>query len=141
MDWFKTIQENVDLLSGIGSDPTGGMTRLLYSDSWLEAQNAVKNKLEEIGMETHFDEIGNLFGRMEGSKYPDETIMSGSHIDTVINGGNLDGQFGVIAAYVAMAYLKENIRPTLAFNGSHLDGRGRGQPFPDCVLGKQKLCQ
>ena len=56
MDWFKTIQENVDLLSGIGSDPTGGMTRLLYSDSWLEAQNAVKNKLEEIGMETHFDE-------------------------------------------------------------------------------------
>ena len=139
MDWFKTIQENVDLLSGIGSDPTGGMTRLLYSDSWLEAQNAVKNKLEEIGMETHFDEIGNLFGRMEGSKYPDETIMSGSHIDTVINGGNLDGQFGVIAAYVAMAYLKETYGQPLRSMEVISMAEEEGSRFPTVFWGSKNF--
>ncbi|MDE1547664.1 allantoate deiminase [Jeotgalibaca caeni] len=107
MDLMKQVQENVDLLSQIGSDPTGGMTRLLYSKSWLEAQQAVKAKLEEIGMETRFDGIGNLFGRIEGSELPEETILSGSHIDTVVNGGTLDGQFGVIAAYLAVQYLVE----------------------------------
>ncbi|MGA9518324.1 MAG: allantoate deiminase [Trichococcus sp.] len=139
MDWFKTIQENVDLLSGIGSDPTGGMTRLLYSDSWLEAQNAVKNKLEEIGMETHFDEIGNLFGRMEGSEYPDETIMSGSHIDTVINGGNLDGQFGVIAAYVAMAYLKETYGQPLRSMEVISMAEEEGSRFPTVFWGSKNF--
>ncbi|PTQ81609.1 allantoate deiminase [Trichococcus patagoniensis] len=139
MDWFKTIQENVDLLSGIGSDPTGGMTRLLYSDSWLEAQNAVKNKLEEIGMETHFDEIGNLFGRMEGSEYPDETIMSGSHIDTVINGGNLDGQFGVIAAYVAMAYLKETYGQPLRSLEVISMAEEEGSRFPTVFWGSKNF--
>lgn len=57
----KVLQENIDHLSSIGNDPTGGMTRLLYSDSWLEAQKSVKEKLEAIGMTASFDEIGNLF--------------------------------------------------------------------------------
>lgn len=107
MDLEKVLKENIACLSNIGNDPTGGMTRLLYSDSWLAAQNCVKEKLEGIGMSASFDEVGNLFGRVEGTQYPEETILSGSHIDTVVNGGTLDGQFGVIAAYVAIQYLIE----------------------------------
>lgn len=103
----KVLKENIDALSNIGSDPTGGMTRLLYSDSWLEAQKYVQKQLEEEGLTTSFDEIGNLFGRVEGTKYPEETIMSGSHIDTVTNGGTLDGQYGVISSYLAVRYLLE----------------------------------
>lgn len=105
MEWDNIVKENVEWLSSIGNDVTGGMTRLLYSDSWLEAQKGVEHKLNDLGFTTTFDEIGNLFGRIEGSKYPNETIMSGSHIDTVVNGGTLDGQFGIIAAYLAMAHL------------------------------------
>ncbi len=139
MDWFKTIQENVDWLSSIGSDPTGGMTRLLYTDSWLEAQNALKTKLEEIGMTTRFDEIGNLFGRLEGSTYPDETIMSGSHIDTVVNGGNLDGQFGIIAAYVAMAYLKETYGQPLRSLEVISMAEEEGSRFPTVFWGSKNF--
>ena len=61
--------------------------------------------MEAFGMQTHYDEIGNLFGRIEGSELPEETVMSGSHIDTVANGGHLDGQFGILAAVTAMEYL------------------------------------
>jgi allantoate deiminase len=139
MDWFKTIQENVDWLSSIGNDPTGGMTRLLYSDSWLEAQNAVKTKLEEIGMTTRFDEIGNLFGRLEGSAYPDETIMSGSHVDTVVNGGNLDGQFGIIAAYLAMGYLKETYGQPLRALEVISMAEEEGSRFPTVFWGSKNF--
>lgn len=107
MDFTKEVKENIALLSSIGNDVTGGMTRLLYSESWLEAQNVVKEKMESIGMETKFDAVGNLFGRIEGTELPEETILAGSHIDTVVNGGTLDGQFGVISAYLSVAYLVE----------------------------------
>ena len=105
MDLEKVLLENIKNLSNIGSDPTGGMTRLLYTDSWKQAQEYVEKTMSEIGLDVNFDAVGNLFGRVEGTKYPNETVMSGSHIDTVVNGGTLDGQFGVIAAYVAVQYL------------------------------------
>ncbi len=103
----KVLKREIDALSAIGSDPSGGMTRLLYSESWLEAQKYVENYLDKVGMDTYYDEIGNLFGRIEGQKHPDETILVGSHIDTVVNGGNLDGQYGVITAYLATQRLIE----------------------------------
>ncbi|MDN6626095.1 MAG: allantoate deiminase [Pisciglobus halotolerans] len=105
MDFSKEVEENVKALSNIGSDPKGGITRLLYSDSWAQAQKFVEGKMKSIGMETKYDAIGNLFGRVEGSEQPEETIMAGSHIDTVVNGGTLDGQFGVISAYLSVSYL------------------------------------
>lgn len=50
--------------------------------------------MSDSGLETRFDEVGNLYGRLPGSRFPDDVILSGSHIDSVVNGGNLDGQFG-----------------------------------------------
>ena len=58
------------------------------------------------GLETRFDEVGNLYGRLNGTEYPQEVVLSGSHIDTVVNGGNLDGQFGALAAWLAIDWLK-----------------------------------
>lgn len=85
----------------------GGITRLLYSDEWQQAVHALKETLESAGFDATFDDVGNLTGRLEGSKYPDEKIVSGSHIDTVVEGGHLDGQFGILAAVTAMKALKE----------------------------------
>ncbi|EAG2306616.1 hydantoinase/carbamoylase family amidase, partial [Listeria monocytogenes] len=107
MELKKEVAAMINALSQIGSDPTGGMTRLLYTDSWKEAQSFVEKQLKETGLTTSYDAVGNLFGRMEGSQYPEETILSGSHIDTVVNGGTLDGQYGVVAAALAIKYLKE----------------------------------
>lgn len=105
MELATKLDERLKAVSSIGNDPTGGMTRLLYTDSWLEAQKYVKQQMESFGMTTKFDDVGNLFGRIEGSENPDETIMTGSHIDTVVNGGKLDGQFGVCASLTAAEFL------------------------------------
>lgn len=105
MELAGVLKQRIEDLSAIGNDPTGGMTRLLYTDSWLEAQKYVEAQSKEFGLETHFDEVGNFFGKIRGTEFPEETIMSGSHIDTVVNGGTLDGQYGVIAAMTAIQYL------------------------------------
>ncbi|MGY3777938.1 allantoate deiminase [Isobaculum melis] len=135
----KEVLENVAWISGIGADPTGGTTRLLYDETWLEAQNGVKAKLEEIGMATKFDRIGNLFGRIEGSRYPNETIMSGSHIDTVVNGGKLDGQFGVVAAYLAMKMLQEEHGQPLRSLEVISMAEEEGSRFPFAFWGSKNL--
>ncbi|KAF0657959.1 hypothetical protein L244_01160, partial [Salmonella enterica subsp. enterica serovar Worthington str. BCH-3194] len=82
------------------------MTRLLYSPEWLETQQQFKKRMAESGLETRFDDVGNLYGRLCGTQFPEQVILSGSHIDTVVNGGNLDGQFGALAAWLAIDWLK-----------------------------------
>ncbi|MHC5268559.1 allantoate deiminase [Enterococcus sp. LJL98] len=105
MEIAKTFERRDTELSAIGSDPTGGLTRLLYTDVWKAGQEYVKAEMESFGMVTCYDEIGNLYGRLAGTEKPEETILSGSHIDTVVNGGHLDGQYGILAAMTAMEYL------------------------------------
>lgn len=105
---YDDVANAVKWISSFGGLEQGGTTRLLYTPEWLAAQNALKGRMTQIGMESDFDEIGNLFGRFKGSKYPDEVIMSGSHVDTVVNGGKLDGQLGIIAALLAMQYLHQH---------------------------------
>lgn len=98
----------LDALAGKAADPAGGITRLLYTPEWVDSQHELKKIMEEAGLKTYFDEVGNLFGRVEGNALPDETILTGSHVDTVKNGGKLDGMFGIAAGIVALDYLKKN---------------------------------
>jgi allantoate deiminase len=102
----KEVVERLEWLGGFGKDPAGGVTRLLYSKEWTEGQHALKEWIESEGLEGRFDEIGNLFGTLKG-KNTDETILTGSHVDTVKNGGLYDGAYGVVAGIIALKYLKE----------------------------------
>ncbi len=102
----ELIEQEVEWLSSI-SETLGdeGVSRLLYSVPWEKAQKEMSQKFESLGIKAYHDEIGNLFGRLEGSEEPNSVIATGSHIDTVYNGGRLDGQLGIIAGYLAMDYL------------------------------------
>jgi len=104
---LKEIKDMISWISSFGSDDSSGMSRLLYSQSWLEAQKALRTKFEDLGMETWFDEIGNLYGKVTGTDNKNETIATGSHVDTVAHGGKLDGQLGIIGGYIAVKQLLE----------------------------------
>lgn len=110
MSTFDFGQETEKLLKWLGEfgkDPEGGVSRFLYKPEWTEAQRNLEKYMRQAGFVVYYDDVGNLFGRMEGSKYPDETILTGSHVDTVKNGGLYDGQFGIIAGIIALKYLKK----------------------------------
>lgn len=101
------ISSIMNWLSSFGQVDSGGITRLLYSKEWLDAQNGLKEKFESLGMTTRFDEIGNLIGRVEGTENTEDTIATGSHVDTVVNGGKLDGQLGIFGGILAVQHLLE----------------------------------
>ncbi len=138
-DFQQEIRDISGWLSKIGADPSGGMTRLLYTPEWIEAQYALKNAFEAAGLNTHFDAVGNLFGRLEGSKYPDQVILSGSHIDTVVNGGNLDGQFGIEAAFMAIKHLKDTYGPPLRSLEVIALAEEEGSRFPYVFWGSKNI--
>lgn len=101
----ETVDELMDWLSSISDAEGPGTTRLLYSKSWLKAQEALKEKFEELGMDVQYDAVGNLFATIEGTERPEEIIATGSHVDTVEKGGRLDGQLGIMAGYMAVKEL------------------------------------
>ncbi|MDO6448542.1 allantoate deiminase [Oceanobacillus profundus] len=102
----KELTDMLETLGSHGKDPAGGVSRFLYTEEWVAAQKYLEKEMVDEGLDVHFDEIGNLFGTLKGSKYPNETILSGSHVDTVGNGGYYDGQFGIVAAFIAIKHLK-----------------------------------
>ncbi|XXC22255.1 allantoate deiminase [Bacillus subtilis] len=103
----NSITDYIEWLAQYGASADGGVTRLLYTKEWMDAQLAVKTEMSAFGLETRFDDVGNVFGRLSGTQSPDEVIVTGSHIDTVINGGKYDGAYGVLAAMLAIKRLKE----------------------------------
>lgn len=104
----KEVVEKLLWLGSFGRESNGGVSRLLYSQAWVDAQKSLKKLFQDDGLTVHFDEVGNLFGRLEGTAHKDETILTGSHVDTVKNGGLYDGQYGIMAAFLTIKYLKEN---------------------------------
>ena len=94
----QRIQDNLKAISGIGATPEGGVTRLAWSDLERQAHDLAATWMREAGLEVWVDSVGNTFGRRTGSDDNLPTIMIGSHLDTVNNGGNLDGVLGFVGS-------------------------------------------
>jgi allantoate deiminase len=108
MAQFPTnLNEAIDWLATFGGEPDGGVTRTLYSQPWKDAQQALKGWMEEAELLTNYDSIGNLFGRLPSPNPNAQTILIGSHVDTVKSGGKYDGAYGIIAGILALIHLKK----------------------------------
>lgn len=103
----ENVQEWIEWLSTYGKTKTEGVTRLLYSNAWCQAQQALQHKMEHYGLNTHFDCVGNLFGKLPGTDAESPVILTGSHVDTVVEGGKYDGAYGIIASLIAVTRLFE----------------------------------
>ena len=77
-----------------------GAQRLAWGPVWREARTWFTGKLAEIGLTPVVDEAGNSWATLRGTS--DRTIIIGGHLDSVPNGGWLDGALGVMAAYEAL---------------------------------------
>ena len=135
----EEIDETMDWISSISDKPGKGTTRLLYSPAWQKAQKALKERFEEADMEAEFDAVGNLFATVKGSEEPDTIIASGSHVDTVVKGGRLDGQLGVMSAYMAIKGLvKEYGQPKKSLRILSI-AEEEGSRFPYAFWGSKNI--
>ena len=98
----NTVMERCDLLANI-SEERGLIVRPYGSQAMNEANDIVAGWMKMAGMETGRDEIGNLFGRHEGTG--NRTLVLGSHLDTVRDAGRYDGILGVMAAIACVQQL------------------------------------
>ncbi|MBZ8182371.1 Zn-dependent hydrolase [Oscillatoria salina] len=94
----ERLQQSIETLAEIGQTPQGGVQRLAYSLEDLQARHLIQGWMKEAGMSVRIDAAGNIIGRYPG-KFPEmPALATGSHIDTVPNGGRYDGAYGVLAA-------------------------------------------
>ncbi|MBB5173815.1 Zn-dependent hydrolase [Texcoconibacillus texcoconensis] len=99
-------------LSKIGLTEDGGSSRMGFSAEEREAKELVKTWMRDAGLAVHEDGAGNIFGRLEGATSDAPAILSGSHVDSVPNGGHFDGPLGVLAALeVAEAWKETGYTP------------------------------
>lgn len=102
------LRADLEALAEFGRDPKGGISRPSFSRADLEAREWLKGRIAAAGLACREDGAGNIFGRLEG---PGKTVMTGSHIDTVLNGGMFDGSVGVLGALECLRRIKEEGLP------------------------------
>jgi N-carbamoyl-L-amino-acid hydrolase len=102
----QRLQGTLDKLSEFGRNSEGGVTRIGYSETDMAAREYVIGLMKSAGLEVRVDAAGNLFGRRGGSeKLP--VLLFGSHIDSVMHGGNFDGDVGSMGAIEVMRALND----------------------------------
>jgi hydantoinase/carbamoylase family amidase len=92
----RVIEDLRGLADLTGGRDTGGARRLCWTDEWVRARGYLRERLDALPVEVEVDEAGNLWAYLRGAR--PETVVVGSHVDSVPNGGWLDGALGVMAA-------------------------------------------
>lgn len=105
----ERLLSDLDILATFGGRPDGGVDRVAGSPADLDARAWLGQRIEQAGLHTYTDEIGNVFGRTHAGGGP--WLLLGSHTDTVPAGGRLDGAYGVIAALEVLRTLHEQGHP------------------------------
>jgi N-carbamoyl-L-amino-acid hydrolase len=101
------LNGDLTALAAFGRNPQGGVTRLAYTQADLDARRYVTDRMREAGLAVRTDRAGNLFGRRAGTDAAARPIVFGSHVDSVPEGGNYDGNVGVIGAVEVVRTLNE----------------------------------
>lgn len=104
----RRLLDRIGKLGQIGKNLDGKRTRLAADDAEKLGRDAVVAWMREAGLRVETDYIGNIFGFWETEENKgQEPVMTGSHIDTVINAGQYDGCYGVLAGIEVIQSLKE----------------------------------
>jgi allantoate deiminase len=118
------IHERIERISAIGDRPG-------YSPAEDRAHELAAEWMREAGLDVSRDETGNLFGRRGEAR-----VWSGSHLDSVPNGGRFDGVLGVLAGIEAAARLPDAPMVVAAFRAEETGPMGSRAlaELPDAFL-------
>ena len=103
----KRLRHDLETLASFGADGDGGVSRPSFSIADGEARAWLRARCDEAGLSYHEDVAGNIFMRLDGTDPDAAAVWTGSHLDSVPNGGRLDGALGVIAGLEVVRSLAE----------------------------------
>jgi N-carbamoyl-L-amino-acid hydrolase len=103
------LQARIAALARFGALPGGGVTRTCWSPPHEEARAWLLGEIKTAGLTAWTDPAGNVFGGLGLTRFDVATpaVLTGSHIDTVPEGGILDGALGVLAGLECLQAIRE----------------------------------
>ena len=107
LDPSRTLAELDELAGLTGTD--AGAQRLCWSPTWAAAREWLAEKLRALPVELEQDAAGNRWATLRGAS--ERALVIGSHLDSVPDGGRLDGCLGVVAGLEVLRRLSESGRP------------------------------
>ncbi|MDQ6597232.1 Zn-dependent hydrolase [Bacillus salipaludis] len=110
---LERLLADIETYGKFGANQYGGITRPSFSKEDQEVRNRFIQELLDLGLTVTIDGAANIWGKWEGNGSKKGSIVIGSHLDSVPNGGKYDGPLGTLVA-------KEIVR-TLIEDGIRLD--------------------
>jgi hydantoinase/carbamoylase family amidase len=104
----KRVIADLHDLAALTSTPEGAQ-RVAWGPVWKTAREWLKTKLSEVGLTQKADAAGNNWVTLPGES--DKTVIIAGHLDSVPNGGWLDGTLGVVAALEALRRYSGGAKP------------------------------
>jgi len=105
----RTVDELRELQELTGDD--NGAQRVAWTETWERAREWLRGKVAWTGAEETVDAAGNQWFTLRGAS--DEAVLIGGHIDSVPNGGWLDGALNVVAGVEVLRRIAEEGMPTV----------------------------
>ena len=103
----QRIRADIETLAQFNSTPGEGVTRVALSPEELDGRAYIKKRMRTMGLEVREDAAANLFGTLPGRDRSLAPVWTGSHLDTVLNGGAFDGMAGVVCPLEAVRLLQQ----------------------------------
>jgi N-carbamoyl-L-amino-acid hydrolase len=100
----KRVVAELQELRALTGDENGAQ-RVAWGPVWLKARDWFIEKLEGLPVEHHLDAAGNRWVTLKGTS--DKALLMGGHLDSVPNGGWLDGALGVVVSLEVMRAIAE----------------------------------
>jgi len=114
LDPRRTVDELKELRALTGDE--NGAQRVAFTRKWAEARAWLQRKAESLGAEVDCDEAGNLWMSLRGQS--PKALLIGGHIDSVPNGGWLDGSLNTLAGLEILRRLSSQLRREASGHGS-----------------------
>ena len=109
LDPARTVAELKELRELTGDE--NGAQRVAWTDTWAQAREWLRGKLDGLPLEHELDEAGNQWLTLRGAS--ERAVLIGGHIDSVPNGGWLDGCLNVMAGVEVLRRLAEDGQPAV----------------------------
>ena len=109
LDPSRTVEELKELRELTGDE--NGAQRVAWTDTWETAREWLRGKVAATGAREEIDEAGNQWFTLDGAS--DRALLIGGHIDSVPNGGWLDGCLNVMAGVEVLRRIAADGKPPL----------------------------